>query len=118
MIQKTDSEMHIPEGYEEGHSAHTGPILAIIVLVLVLILGGLFLWGSTISKMEQNVVETPIINNEPETPRAEADVEILEIMSPSDELDVLEADISNTNIDSLNTDLDTIDVELRAIFSE
>ncbi len=118
MIQKSENEMHIPEGYEETNPAHNGPILGILVILLVVILGGLFLWGSSLSKMENTVIETPIVNNEPETPRAEADVQILEIMSSSDELDILEADINNTNIESLDTDLNTIDVETRAIFSE
>lgn len=107
--------MHIPEGYNPDGSHH-GPILAILVIVLILILGGLYLWGSELRKMEEVPVMPEIINDEPETPRAEADVEILNTMSPSDEIDMIEADITSTDIDSMNSDLNTIDAETNAVF--
>ncbi len=95
----------------QTHHAHMGPILGILIIVLVIILGGLYLWGGML--VEQTpVVEEQIINNEPETPRATADQQILETLSPSDELDAIEADITSTNLDSLDADLTSIDVEL------
>ncbi len=108
--------MHMPPGTViEKHHSHLGPILGILVIVLVLILTGLYIWGGFLSN-EVNTVptETPIINNEPETPRAEADQTILETLSPSDDMSAIEADINSTNLDSLDSELTTIDVELEA----
>jgi hypothetical protein len=120
MIQKSNNNasMHTPEGYEPTPVSHNGPVLGVLVLMLVLILGGLYLWGGELKKQEQQIVQPPIINNEPETPRAEADVDILNTLSSSDELDALQADITNTNLDSINADLNTVDAETNALFAE
>lgn len=94
----------------ETHHSHVGPILGILVMVLVIILGGLYLWGGMLAEKEP--VEQPlIVNNEPETTRATADAEILETLSPSDELEAIEADLTSTNLDSLDTDIPAIDAE-------
>ncbi len=108
--------MHTPVGYSATptHTTHLGPILAVIVLMLVLIAGGLYLWGGALEKERVLQEEIEIVNNEPETPRAEADTQILETLSPSDDLDAIEADITSTNLDSLETDLTAVDAEIEA----
>ncbi len=112
------NEMRVPQEFRTAHHSHVGPILAVLVIMLVLILGGLYLWGGMLSKEAMTQEETPIVNNEPETPRAVADQEILDIVSPSDDLDAIDADINSTNFDSLEGDLMTIDAELDAAFAE
>ncbi len=113
------SEMRIPDEFRKTQHSHIGPILGVLVIMLVLILGGLYLWGGMLAK-EAGVVEevAPIINNEPETPRAEADQQIFETLSPSDDIDAIDADINSTNLDSLEGDLMTIDAELDAALAE
>lgn len=91
--------------------SHAGPILGALIIILVLILGGLYLWGSMLHE-EPVVPPPPIVNHEPETPRAVTDIEILNTVSPSDELDAIEADLSATNLDSIDADLTAIDAEL------
>ncbi len=109
-------EMRMPENLNESHHSHLGPVLGALILALVLILGGLYLWGS---KLNQEATPTPetIINNEPETPRAAADQAIMETVSTSDELSAIEADLGSTNLDVLDTDITTIDAELNAALS-
>lgn len=107
-------EMKAPQNIIEEHHSHIAPILGILLIVLVIILGGLYLWGAQLTK-EQEVIETRAIeNNEPETVRAEADQQILETVSPSDSLNAIEADIESTNLDSLDAELNTMDAELDA----
>jgi len=89
-----------------------GPILAGLVIILVLIFTGMYLWGASLANDPVPTPEPAIINNEPETPRAVADQEIFETLSPSDELEAIEADLNSTNFDSLDTDITTIDAEL------
>lgn len=99
--------------FHEVHHARLGPILGVLILILALVLGGLFLWGSMLANKAPEPLP-PIVNNEPETPRAEADVHILETMSPSDDLGAIEADIESTNLDLLDQDLQAIDNEFEA----
>lgn len=111
-------EMHMPEGQPEERTTHLGVILGILVLALALIFCGLYLWGGMLHEKENPVSEIPIVNNEPETIRATTDVQILDTLSPSDELDAIDADLGSTNLDSLDTDLTAIDAELNVPLSQ
>lgn len=117
-MTENNTEMYSPEQHDESHQSHLGVILGILVLVLALIFGGLYLWGSLLHEQDTLIPAVPIVNNEPETPRATTDAQILDTESPSDELDAIEADLSSTNLDSLDTDIITIDAELNAVLPE
>ncbi len=101
--QMDTQEMRVPEQYAKK-SVRTGPILGILIIVLVLILAGLYLWGSLL-KSNVPMDNGTIINNEPETPRAEADIDMFGTLSPSDELSAIEADLSATKLETLVTDI-------------
>lgn len=105
------------ELYKDKPHSHLGPILGVLIIMLVLILGGLYLWGGMLSK-EAVETEQPAVNNEPETPRAEADMEIMGTVSSSDELSAIEADVESTNLDSLDSDLTAAEAELNAAYGE
>lgn len=106
------STVQTPTQFVGVRHAHLGPILAILVIMLVLVASGLYLWGGALSQDIPQVEERRVINREPETPRATADVQITETLSPSDSIEAIEADISSTNFDSLDAELSTIDTEL------
>jgi len=91
------------------HHFPIAPILGVLLIMIVLCFVGLYIWGGMLSK---EALEQPLPpNNEPETPRAIVDTQILETTSPSDDLSAIEADIQSTNFDSLDTDLISIDAE-------
>jgi hypothetical protein len=92
--------------------AHVGPILGILVIVLVLILGGLYLWGAMLSKQATPALERVIPNNEPETTRANTDRQIMDTTSSSNDLDAIYADLESTNLNDLDTDLTQIEAEM------
>ena len=98
----------------EKHHAHFGAILGLILIVLVCILAGFYLWGARISNDLQGgtVVAPTIVNNEPETPRAQVDAQILGTVSSSDALEAIEADVLSTNFDSLDAELNQTEREL------
>ncbi len=100
------------ENLNETHHAHMGPILAGLLLLLVLVGMGMYLWGASLATEPAPAPIPTIPNNEPETVRAVADQQIFETLSPSDELDAIDADLGSTNFDSLDTDLNTIEAEL------
>lgn len=96
-----------------SHSV-SGVVIGVLIVFLVLILGGLFLWSSYMSNDQVAPTTTPvreIPNNERETPRAEADIQVLETTSSSDELGDIEADLESTLLE-LDGELNTIEAEL------
>ena len=104
--------------FTERHHGHLGPMLGALILLVVIILGGLYLWGQSLVKTDPAFQERVIINDEPETPRAIADTKILETLSPSDDLGAIEADLNSTNLDSIDADMTTIDAELNAVLPQ
>lgn len=97
-------------------------ILGTLIFVLLLVLAGLYYWHDLITR-------TPIVistsnrptaaeNQEPESTTARADTDALEVLSTSDEIPALEADIEGTNLETLERELNTIDAELEAALSE
>lgn len=95
-------------------------IVACVSFVVVLIVG-FYVWGSTLSvkDLEKPVIEGRVLqNNEPETPRMDADVQALNTVSPSDEVSAITADIESTNLDSIDTDLQGIGAEIGTFESQ
>ncbi|MEL6805220.1 MAG: hypothetical protein AAFO91_15725, partial [Bacteroidota bacterium] len=87
-------------------------ILFGLVLILIGLLGGLLWWGSTFFMTPAIVTPEPIItrptaeeNNEPESSNAEAEVDVLNALSTSNELSAIESDLFGTEIDSLDKEL-------------
>lgn len=104
----------------EDKTAHLGAILGVLIVILVLILAGLYLWGMTMTE-ESYTEETPVVtrpapeeNNEPESTNAEAEVETMGALSTSNSIEAIEADLESTDLESLDTELDAIDSELEA----
>lgn len=110
----------------EGAYAHIGPdkpsylgiTLGALIVILVLLLGGLYLWSTTLGDniyIDSNATRpTAAENNEPESTNAEAEVETFQALSTSDELGAIEADLDSTNLDNLDTELITIEESLEA----
>jgi cytoskeletal protein RodZ len=117
-------EMKMPENNNVGEVAQeessliTGPLLFTFVIVLVVILGGLFFWFTSINEVE--IVPTPTErptaeeNNEPESTTAEAQTDTMLVTSTSDEIDAIVADIEATELEGLDAELEAIEAELDA----
>lgn len=90
-----------------------GVVIGLLVIVLVILLCALYLWGALLSKQaEEPIVFNPPSNNEPETPRADADIQILKTVSASDDIAAIEADLSSTNLDGLDKEMPLIENDL------
>lgn len=117
----SDDELKLPE--EAMQATHAGNehsalpvILGVIIVLLVLILGGLYLWGTTLGPAplptDDSLRPTAEENNEPESNTADAQVQALETVSTSNTLEAIEADVEATNLDAIDSELGTIDAEL------
>jgi hypothetical protein len=89
-----------------------GIIIGLLVIVVVILLCALYIWGSMLGGPDTEPFVPPA-NNEPETPRADADIQILRTVSSSDELSAIESDLESTNLDSLDKELELIENDLK-----
>lgn len=88
------------------------PAIGLGIVGIALFIGGIYLQYSSKNTDGAIPPTEERINNEPETPRATADVQILETMSSSDEISAIEADIESTKFDTLDTDMQAIESEI------
>lgn len=97
---------------------NTGIVVVLLFVILGLLLVGLVYWynSDTPSAPTPITPERPTaeMNQEPETTTAAAQVESYTVMSTSDELDAVEADLESTNLDVLDAELLQIEAELQA----
>lgn len=85
----------------------TGPLIGSIIVILVIIIGGLYFWGSLISSQKNQIEKNQIF--EEQTERAQLDATVTQ--STSDDPDSIESDIDATNIESTDSDFDSIEQE-------
>ncbi len=122
-------EMKMPENTsvqtkeDTKHSIINGPLLLILAFLLVAILAGMYYWFNVLNKPVEPVpvpVERPTAeeNNEPESTTAEAETEVMEVTSTSDEITAIEADLEATDLDGLDAELQAIDAELEAALND
>lgn len=111
--------IHVAAASEESKtSVINGPLLIGLAIILVLILGGLYYWFGSLNQNEMMQLTpeatrpTAEENNEPESATAEAQVDITNIISPSDEIDAIEADIEATDMESLDAQIQAVDNEI------
>ncbi len=90
---------------------YKGIVIGLSILGIALLIGFFYLWGGLSSRDEVSSFVPPV-NNEPETPRADADIQILRTVSGSDELSSIEADLMSTNLDALDRELELIENDL------
>ena len=106
----------------EPESIANGPILILLIILLLAILGGMYRWFVILDKdvpiIPNSLRPSALQNNEPESTTAEARVEAYGVVSTSDEIPAIEADIEGTNLDDLEGELDAIEAELEAAIVE
>ncbi len=95
-IQPTNTESSNNQPVVNQESS-TGPAIAIVIVLAMIILGGFYFWGER-SKSTDTILEA--------TP--EQMISAIETQSTSDESSSIEADLNST-------ELDNIDAELQAI---
>ena len=95
------------------------PIIILLVLILGAILGGFHFWYTLVTK-EALLNEAPVTrptdaeNNEPESTTAEARTQTLDVVSTSDEISAIKADVDSTHLEDLDSEIPAIESELNA----
>jgi cell division protein FtsX len=104
----------VPEPTTSG-SLMSGPILILLVAILLALLGGIYYWYTIV--MSTPITATPsrpsaAMNNEPESTTAEARAGATDVVSTSDDLDAIGADIESTKLEDIDEGFTAIESEL------
>lgn len=92
-----------------AHEKPVGPAIATIIIVLILIIGAFYFWGSKLEKTEpvnENITAEDVL--------AKPDVSLntLQTQGTSDELGAIEQDANATDLQNINAEIKNIDAEL------
>lgn len=114
-VMKVPKSMQANSEPTTQNSLVNGPILILLFAILVALLGGIYYWYTIL--MKEPVAATPLrptaeMNNEPESTTVEARTAASEVVSTSDELDSLQADIESVNFDDLDDGFNALESEL------
>lgn len=105
-IQQTETPNNEPQPRplitKDEKEGSVGPVIASIIIIILIIVAGLYFWGSILKERGYTPEEFVDPNNDPK-------VEELESQGSSDEIDEISDDLGNTNIDDLDSGLDDID---------
>lgn len=85
----------------------TGPIIGSFIVILLIITGGIYFWGSLITSKKVQIQEKQTQSTQTET----AEIEKTAKQSNSDDVPAIEADIESTDIDSVDSNFDDIEKE-------
>jgi hypothetical protein len=119
-VMKTPTSTPVTTEPSTKHSPAFGLIVGLLFLALVLVLAGLYLWNRTLLTPPP-VVELPTDrpsreqNQEPESTTAAAQADAALVMSTSNELPAIEADLVATDLANLGAELTAIDTEVAAL---
>lgn len=84
--------------------SHFGAISGIVIIVVILALGGLYLWGKELNNQELATPESGVMNEAV----VDSSTQALETQGTSDNVSDIEADLNNTNLENLDADLGSI----------
>lgn len=98
------------------NKSSVGPLVGAGIIVLVLVLGGLYFWGESMSREAINGDGAPKISNEitPESVSAAADpaLQKLSVQSSSTKISDIKADLNTTDMKNIDAELQNISEQL------
>lgn len=100
MEGETNINMGTPAPTPSESSA--GPIVATIIILAVIILGGLYFWGQRNSAGNDTTVPTPATTNQTNP------TSTIESQSSSDTTSSIDADLTNTNTEGIDADIQSL----------
>ena len=107
-----DPDMNMPDQMQTAQPPRSkvAPMLGVLLIMLVLVLGGLYLWGSMLAE-DEKMDETDQMQTEPMTEETEAAP-----VGQSDEVDDLETYVDDTEFDAMDKEFADMEAEMDAAF--
>ncbi len=110
MEEQTDNKISTPiQSMVEGaqKDSTVGPLIGSIIVILIIIVGGLYFFGSLISAKKVEVQTEQVLEEQNEKMQIEQTAK----QSQSDDVSSIEADLNATNVDTVDKDLSDIEKE-------
>lgn len=92
-----------------AHEKPVGPAIATIIIVLILIIGAFYFWGSKLEKVspiDENATAENILT------KPDTSLDAIKTQGSSDEIGAIEQDANATDLQNLNAETKNIDAEL------
>lgn len=86
----------------EPQKSSIGSIIGTIIIIAVIILGGLYFWGK---RIEESKTTESLVNETSEPSVDQMEANSIKSVTPSDNIDSIEADLNATNLDNLTPEL-------------
>lgn len=97
----------------EEHHSSAGPIIGSVIIVLIIVLGGLYLYGDKLGIPQSDTpIEEESISADQISAQADITTENLLAQGKTDAIDEIEADLSATDLNALDAELANISAEL------
>lgn len=96
---------------KEHGKQETGPVVGIIIIIVVIILGGLYVWGARLSKTETEGDAGSPQTAEEIAQNPDPALDNLNTQETSDELSAIEDDLDATVLKDLDAELGTVQKE-------
>ena len=84
-----------------------GPLIGSIIIILIILVGGLYFWGSIIVDRKNEIESEAVLEEQSQ----DSEVEAITNQSSSDDADSIEADLNATDLDSADTEIEAVDSE-------
>ena len=104
--QQPEAAAEAPMPTEGGGGKPMGPVIGAAIIVAILIIGGIYFWGTLSSRDTQDMTGAQILN------QSDGALKDLKKQSNSDLLADIEKDLNNTDIENLDAELENIESEL------
>ena len=98
----------------EEHKSSAGPIIGSIIIVLIIVLGGLYLYGDKVGlpSNQDQMQNTEEITADQISAQVDTVAEELNTQGTTDAIDEIESDLSATDLNALDAELSNISAEL------
>jgi len=108
----TQEEMPNTLQSDSPQQSSFGPLVGIAIIVILLIVGGVYFWNTTVDKERQENQLPTILPGDQVLEETDAIVDQLNTQGTSDEVVDIETDLSATELDTLDSDLNDLLNEL------
>ncbi|MFT5179885.1 MAG: hypothetical protein ACI9GH_000254 [Candidatus Paceibacteria bacterium] len=87
---------------EDEKEGSVGPVVASVIIIILIIIGGLYFWGSVLKEQGYSPEEYIDVNED-------SQIKDLTTQSSSDEISDIESDLNGTDLDNLDDELSDIE---------
>ncbi len=98
-----------------NQNKEVGSIISIIIIIIIFVLGGLYVWGARLNKAEQTKGEVGLSGQSAQDISQAQDpaLDNLKTQGTSDNLSAIEDDLDTTSLNGLDTGINDINIELQ-----